>query len=113
MAPGIYPPLTVEVLNNCTLAIDLVRTLAGQCGCGSMVECGLPKAETRVRFPSPAPLIIKHLWGSASKSASEAAFKNLTLGVWDFLRFDRSRDVQAGTAIHASKQKCCTHPQIC
>ena len=24
-------------------------------GCGSMVECGLPKAETRVRFPSPAP----------------------------------------------------------
>ena len=25
-------------------------------GCGSMVECGLPKAETRVRFPSPAPI---------------------------------------------------------
>src|SRR5581483_12113994 len=25
-------------------------------GCGSMVECGLPKPETRVRFPSPAPL---------------------------------------------------------
>ena len=24
-------------------------------GCGSMVEYGLPKAETRVRFPSPAP----------------------------------------------------------
>ena len=24
-------------------------------GCGSMVECGLPKPETRVRFPSPAP----------------------------------------------------------
>ena len=24
-------------------------------GCGSMVERGLPKAETRVRFPSPAP----------------------------------------------------------
>jgi hypothetical protein len=22
-----------------------------------MVECGLPKAETRVRFPSPAPAI--------------------------------------------------------
>jgi hypothetical protein len=22
-----------------------------------MVECGLPKAETRVRFPSPAPSI--------------------------------------------------------
>src|SRR5271169_5390070 len=28
------------------------------CGCGSMVECGLPKAETRVRFPSPAPIPI-------------------------------------------------------
>ena len=26
-------------------------------GCGSMVECGLPKPETRVRFPSPAPTI--------------------------------------------------------
>ena len=25
-------------------------------GCGSMVECGLPKPETRVRFPSPAPM---------------------------------------------------------
>ena len=25
-------------------------------GCGPMVECGLPKPETRVRFPSPAPL---------------------------------------------------------
>jgi hypothetical protein len=24
-------------------------------GCGSMVECGLPKPEARVRFPSPAP----------------------------------------------------------
>src|SRR5437667_11608537 len=24
-------------------------------GCGSMVERGLPKPETRVRFPSPAP----------------------------------------------------------
>ena len=31
------------------------------CGCGSMVECGLPKAETRVRFPSPAPLVINDL----------------------------------------------------
>jgi hypothetical protein len=28
------------------------------CGCGSMVECGLPKPETRVRFPSPAPTSI-------------------------------------------------------
>src|ERR1043166_1188476 len=36
-------------------------------GCGSMVERGLPKPETRVRFPSPAPLIIKGLRRSASK----------------------------------------------
>ncbi len=32
-----------------------------------MVERGLPKPETRVRFPSPAPIIIKHLQTSASK----------------------------------------------
>jgi hypothetical protein len=31
---------------------------ASDCGCGSMVECGLPKPETRVRFPSPAPTSI-------------------------------------------------------
>ena len=36
-------------------------------GCGSMVECGLPKPETRVRFPSPAPLISGHLRMRASK----------------------------------------------
>ena len=27
-------------------------------GCGSMVERGLPKPETRVRFPSPAPTLL-------------------------------------------------------
>src|SRR5208283_5501005 len=27
-------------------------------GCGSVVECGLPKPEMRVRFPSPAPTLI-------------------------------------------------------
>src|SRR5438552_7390735 len=32
-----------------------------------MVERGLPKPETRVRFPSPAPFIIKDLRISASK----------------------------------------------
>ena len=32
-----------------------------------MVECGLPKAETRVRFPSPAPLIIKDLHSCAGR----------------------------------------------
>ena len=30
-----------------------------------MVECGLPKAETRVRFPAPAPLSVKDLRVSA------------------------------------------------
>jgi hypothetical protein len=38
-------------------------------GCGSMVECGLPKPETRVRFPSPAPLISGHLHSVCRKSA--------------------------------------------
>src|SRR6266705_1521597 len=38
-------------------------------GCGSMVERGLPKPETRVRFPPPAPLRTKDLRRSASKSA--------------------------------------------
>ena len=33
-----------------------VSNLHIECGCGSMVERGLPKPETRVRFPSPAPL---------------------------------------------------------
>ena len=32
-----------------------IRTV--RCGCGSMVECDLPTVETRVRFPSPAPLL--------------------------------------------------------
>jgi hypothetical protein len=36
-------------------------------GCGSVVECGLPKPEMRVRFPSPAPFIINYLRISASK----------------------------------------------
>src|SRR3954464_12287182 len=46
-----------------TLVHRPVAELLGTCykqdvtarGCGSMVECGLPKPETRVRFPSPAP----------------------------------------------------------
>ena len=29
------------------------------CGCSSMAEHQLPKLNTRVRFPSPAPRIIK------------------------------------------------------
>ena len=31
------------------------------CGCGSMVEHQLPKLKTRVRFPSPAPIIYEPL----------------------------------------------------
>ncbi len=32
------------------------RAGRGASGCGSVVECGLPKPEMRVRFPSPAPV---------------------------------------------------------
>ncbi len=39
----------------CTPDQSLLHTFPDG-GCGSMVECGLPKAETRVRFPSPAPI---------------------------------------------------------
>ena len=47
-------------LGCCVFDEDLVDRLSSAgCGCGSMVECGLPKPETRVRFPSPAPQICK------------------------------------------------------
>ena len=36
----------------------LPRRSAAEGGCGSVVECGLPKPEMRVRFPSPAPSFI-------------------------------------------------------
>src|SRR5882762_2924380 len=42
-----------------------------------MVECGLPKPETRVRFPSPAPLLIKRLrdeWEMESHSTLTRVF---------------------------------------
>jgi hypothetical protein len=52
-------------MNSCVPTLHLLQIL--QRGCGSMVECGLPKPETRVRFPSPAPLIINDLRKSASK----------------------------------------------
>jgi hypothetical protein len=39
-----------------------------------MVECGLPKAETRVRFPSPAPTSI--LCNRISIFMSFTVFKN-------------------------------------
>jgi hypothetical protein len=48
------------------------HTIGG--GCGSVVECGLPKPEMRVRFPSPAPKRV-----SPSKIrpiVSLASFKN-------------------------------------
>ncbi len=37
------------------------HVVARSCGCSSMVEHELPKLDTRVRFPSPAPLTDK-LW---------------------------------------------------
>jgi hypothetical protein len=43
-------------------AARLLDVLGFQCkhqngsGCGSVAECGLPKPEMRVRFPSPAPI---------------------------------------------------------
>ena len=38
----------------CIFTIDLLY-LKSRCGCSSMVECQLPKLNTGVRFPSPAP----------------------------------------------------------
>jgi hypothetical protein len=52
-----------QLQNNSDVAIRTSR----KCGCGSMVERGLPKPETRVRFPSPAPLSIKDLHSCAGK----------------------------------------------
>src|SRR5207249_6703981 len=53
-----------------------VRTSGNNGGCGSMVERGLPKPETRVRFPSPAPLSFNCLHKSAGKvQEDQVAFK--------------------------------------
>src|SRR5437762_7314589 len=54
------------VQHSCKASRTLLQTLRTR-GCGSMVERGLPKPETRVRFPSPAPISIKHLRRSASE----------------------------------------------
>ena len=40
-----------------------MELLARDCGCSSMVEHELPKLVTRVRFPSPAPIIIGNRMG--------------------------------------------------
>jgi hypothetical protein len=45
-----------------------MNSLTGS-GCGSVVECGLPKPEMRVRFPSPAPLFLRGFLMECSKSA--------------------------------------------
>src|SRR5579863_8380208 len=59
-------------------AVSFAKTRASECGCGSMVECGLPKAETRVRFPSPAPLAINNLHSCAGKvQENEEFFKSI------------------------------------
>ncbi len=42
-----------------------------------MVECGLPKAETRVRFPSPAPILT--LTNRINGFVSFGFFKNTQL----------------------------------
>ncbi len=47
-------------------------------GCGSMVECGLPKPETRVRFPSPAPSITRGFSHFASVLHQAGASRCLT-----------------------------------
>src|SRR5436189_5796759 len=49
-----------------------------------MVECGLPKPETRVRFPSPAPLISGQLrasdFGLANRNEFAIAVKPNAVG---------------------------------
>ncbi len=62
---------------------DLARSkVSHDCGCGSMVECGLPKPETRVRFPSPAPLqtLIKPLISLAIVAFCRAEQSRAILG---------------------------------
>ncbi len=46
-------------ITSCALAEDQLETSGTGSGCGSVVECGLPKPEMRVRFPSPAPILPK------------------------------------------------------
>src|ERR1041384_4220342 len=46
-----------------------------------MVECGLPKPETRVRFPSPAPIRVPsvfNLWPNSTVKAAVAKIKKLS-----------------------------------
>jgi hypothetical protein len=48
----------------CKTHCETVRLYAAKClkcGCSSMVEQKLPKLTTRVRFPSPAPMLRKLL----------------------------------------------------
>ena len=47
--------LPVPKISACVRAEHRLETIASGSGCGSVVECGLPKPEMRVRFPSPAP----------------------------------------------------------
>ena len=62
-----------------------------------MVECGLPKAETRVRFPSPAPIFI--LINEIKRFVSFWIFKNaslLTLSANKSIYVCRCQDVILG-----------------
>jgi hypothetical protein len=53
-SPFTLPPFRIK-FPSCTEPWELLKVNFFRCGCGSMVERGLPKPETRVRFPSPAP----------------------------------------------------------
>ena len=59
-----------------------------------MVECGLPKPETRVRFPSPAPLAIKDLHSCAGKVQEDSDLCNY------FSSAVRSEEVLPGQGEH-------------
>ena len=62
---------------SCTTPSDLLQGHQ-RSGCGSVVECGLPKPEMRVRFPSPAPISNQRVKGrvlrNSLKRQGETAF---------------------------------------
>jgi hypothetical protein len=50
--------LCLAQVNDCIRTRGLIEIGRFLGGCGSMGERRLPKPETRVRFPSPAPILI-------------------------------------------------------
>jgi hypothetical protein len=65
--PSDFIPFFFASETSCVCVFILLQVTKAGSGCGSMVEYGLPKAETRVRFPSPAPLIVNGLQSGAVK----------------------------------------------